>query len=453
MKTLYLTDMRNVAAYAFPISISQLVRILVPILSTAMVAHLGVLPLAACSLVSSYFIVTALFAFGVIFSITMHAGQKLGAGDDLAATNVLVSGIWLSIILGLVCFCLYFMAPTLLLAMGQSADVVALTHGYFVLLAIAIIPYLLMLALQQFLIAIGKPKLLFRLSVLLTLVALATNYVFVFGMAGIPAWGLTGLGWGYLISSVVVLMATMLCLVNSHQRFPILSMLLPIEWRDIFKLLRLGWPIGANMLVEFAATSFLVVMIGWKSHYGLAAYQVVWQLISLGAMVPFGISQACTALISRALGAKDGALIQRYPLCALTLGLMVIAISSGCYILFNHAVVRLFIQPSSSGELIVSHLVQQMLYISAVYQLFDVLRIVSVGCLRGLHDVHIPLCLSFISFWLIGLPLAAVIGFVLGYGPVAMWFGLAASIIVCAVLVLLRLFNRVRFEKERCACL
>ena len=450
MSNFFMQTLKSIVSYAVPISTAQLVRILIPVVSTIMVAHLGVMSLAANSLVSSYYIVSMLFAFGCVFSITMQAGHHVGSNNPIDATKTVVSGIWLSLAISLVSLLLYAFGPQILLLFGQDPKIVALTHGYFLWLAFGTIPYLILLALQQFLIAIGKPRLLFRLSVLITVLALATNYICIFGVGSWSGMGLSGLGVGYTLSAIVTLIATALCLVNSHQMYPILKHIFHIDLVHIKTLFRLGTPIGLNMIVEFAAMAVLVIMIGWISHYGLAAYQVVWQLISLGAMIPFGIGQASTALISRALGAKDDRLLQAYPLCAILIGLLAMMVISACYAIFNHALVMLFLGHINANTLKVAHIAESMLTITAVYQLFDVVRIVVNGCLRGLHDVYVPLLISFIGYWLIGLPIAAVLGFVFHLGAVGMWLGLASSIVVCTLMMVFRLVYRLKLEKAKC---
>lgn len=446
MSAVFRECLRKVMGYALPISVAQLVRILTPILSTIMIARLGVLNLAASSLVASYYLVSMLFGVGMVFSVTIQASQHIGAEDYEAATATVVNGIWLSGIMGLVALVLYVFAPYVLIFFGQDPKIVALTPAYFYLLAVGVVPYLIMFALQQLLVAMGKPRLLFRLSVLTTIIALSINYIFVFGIGAWHGMGLAGLGVGFLVSTVITFLATITCLVSTRERFPIHKKLLRVDLNGLRALFRLGWPVGLNMVVEIGAMSVLVLMIGWVSHFGLAAYQIVWQIAVFSVMIPFGISQACTALVGQFLGAKAFKKVTVLSFTAVGLGVAIMLIFAIIYVVFDHWVVGLFLRPGMDHEALVARISYKMLYITAACQVFDAVRIISVGCLRGMRDVYAPLIIAFIGYWLIGIPVSAIFGFAWGLGAVGMWLGLATSIIFCSAVIFARLIKRLRFE-------
>ena len=446
MPSVFFESLKKIVSYAVPISVAQLVRILTPIVSTVMIAHLGILPLAASSLVGSYYLVSMLFGFGMVFSVTIQASQHIGAKDYAAATRSVVNGIWLAGGIGLIALLLYILGPVILILFGQDPKIVALTPYYFYLLAISIAPYLVMFTLQQLLIAMGKPRLLFRLSILTTVVALSTNYIFVFGVGRWHGIGLAGLGVGFLLSTIIVFIATLACLVNSRERYPILKNLLKVDIGGVKSLFHLGWPIGLNMVVEVGAMTVLVLMIGWINHFGLAAYPIIWQISIFYIMIPFGVRQSSTALVGQLLGAKEFKKVRALSFTAIGLCVTIMLILAILYVIFNHSIIGWFLRPNMDHEQLVAGIAYKMLYITAGYQIFDAVRIVSVGCLRGLRDVHVPLVLSFIGYWLIGIPVAALFGFGWGLGAVGMWLGLAASVVFCAVVIFVRLVKRLQVE-------
>ena len=50
--------------------------------------------------------------------------------------------------------------------------------------------------------------------------------------------------------------------------------------------------------------------------------------------------------------------------------------------------------------------------------------------------------LNLVGFWLVGLPISALLGFTAGLGPPGIWWGLALGIGVVAVLLALRVRRR-----------
>lgn len=76
-----------------------------------------------------------------------------------------------------------------------------------------------------------------------------------------------------------------------------------------------------------------------------------------------------------------------------------------------------------------------LLLVAAAFQLFDGLQTVATGALRGAGETRIPMFSSFIAYWVIGLPLAYYLGFVLGFGAVGVWVGLAVSLAIIGTLL------------------
>ena len=81
-----------------------------------------------------------------------------------------------------------------------------------------------------------------------------------------------------------------------------------------------------------------------------------------------------------------------------------------------------------------------LLVIAALFQLSDGIQAVGVGILRGLTDVKIPTAITFIAYWVVGIPTGYLLGFNLGYDVEGVWVGLLAGLTTSAVLLTLR-FN------------
>ena len=83
---------------------------------------------------------------------------------------------------------------------------------------------------------------------------------------------------------------------------------------------------------------------------------------------------------------------------------------------------------------------------AAVFQYADGLQAISAGALRGLKDTRLPAWITVLSYWVLGLPVAVVLGGVgagggehlvygLGWGPNGYWTGLIVGLSVAAVLL------------------
>ena len=76
-----------------------------------------------------------------------------------------------------------------------------------------------------------------------------------------------------------------------------------------------------------------------------------------------------------------------------------------------------------------------LLLAAALFQMSDGLQISALGALRGLKDVNVPMLVTFVSYWVVGLPLAYFLGIHLQIGPFGLWWGLIVGLTIAAVLL------------------
>ena len=78
-----------------------------------------------------------------------------------------------------------------------------------------------------------------------------------------------------------------------------------------------------------------------------------------------------------------------------------------------------------------------LLFVAAVFQLFDGVQGVATGALRGLGDTRTPMLWNLAGHWFIGLPLGYTLCFVVGIGVIGLWWGLSLGLMICGVALLL----------------
>ena len=71
-----------------------------------------------------------------------------------------------------------------------------------------------------------------------------------------------------------------------------------------------------------------------------------------------------------------------------------------------------------------------LLFVAAVFQLFDGIQAAATGALRGLANTQTPMLVNLVGHWVIGLPTAYLLCFQYGWGARGLWAGLAAGLIV-----------------------
>ena len=74
-----------------------------------------------------------------------------------------------------------------------------------------------------------------------------------------------------------------------------------------------------------------------------------------------------------------------------------------------------------------------LLFVAALFQLFDGLQGVATGVLRGLGDTRTAMVSNVAGHWVFGLPVGYLLCFVGGWGVVGLWVGLCIGLVLVAI--------------------
>jgi MATE family multidrug resistance protein len=216
------------------------------------------------------------------------------------------------------------------------------------------------------------------------------------------------------------------------------------DWPRFLEVLRLGAPIGLTVLAEsslFAAAGILMGLIGTAE---LAAHAIALQCAAVAFMVPLGISQAVTARVGLAAGAKNRIGVGRAGWVALGLGIAFTSVSAAVFWFAGDVLVGFYLDVDDVRNAPVVKLAVSFLLIAALFQLADGSQAIGAGALRGLRDTRIPMSLAIFGYWVVGLPTSAILAFWFGLGGHGVWIGLAVGLAVVAILAVWRFHRRER---------
>jgi MATE family multidrug resistance protein len=252
---------------------------------------------------------------------------------------------------------------------------------------------------------------------------------------GLPRLGTLGAGLATSAGSIV-LAAIILASVWRHK---------PAAAHDVVPLkvvFGLGLPIALGLVVETGIFSLLGLIVGRLGSHTVSAHQISLGLASFTFMGALGVAGATAVRVGHAVGA--GVSPRRAGLLGLALGTCIMMLGALVFTLFPRWLVGLF---TSDREVIGTG--TQLLYIAAVFQLFDGLQIVAAGALRGAGDVRFAFLMSLTSHWLIGLPLALVLAFGLRFGVEGLWWGLTVGLATNSALLIARFLRITKGEIAR----
>ena len=79
---------------------------------------------------------------------------------------------------------------------------------------------------------------------------------------------------------------------------------------------------------------------------------------------------------------------------------------------------------------------RRLLFMAALFQVFDGMQVSGFSVLRGAADTRVPMFLAALAYWVVGAPGAYLLAFHSPLGPVGIWAGLCLGLAAAAVLLL-----------------
>lgn len=429
---------------AIPVVISQLGHTLVHTADSIIVGHFaGTIPLAAVSLVNSIFIVILVIGMGISYGLTPLIAQESGRKNFKECGRLLSNSLLINAIVGILLFILIYFGSLLIIdQMGQSPAVVAEARPYLGLLGFSIVPLMIFMTFKQFAEGLGFTKQAMMISLWGNAINLCLGVIFVKGLFGIAPMGISGVGWSTLIdrSIMAVVMAIYVLRSNYFKVYLKSFALRSIGKLRSLRILKIGTPVAMQYTFEVSAFSGAAILIGTIGAVEQAAHQVAINLASMTYMMASGVSSAATIKTGNNFGKEDFMNLRLSAISSYHIVLVFMAVTALLFAGLNQYLPWLY----TSDRAVIS-VASQLLIIAGFFQLFDGTQVVGLGILRGIGDVKIPTFITFIAYWIIGIPVGYFLGISMGWGANGIWYGLTLGLLVSAGL----LYTRFHFLSKK----
>lgn len=268
------------------------------------------------------------------------------------------------------------------------------------------------------------PNLVTAIAVVLNVLL---NVILVFGYGPIPSLGVLGLAIAsfvvrYFMGFVLLIYCFSLMKFRNYKDF------------DYYKsLVKIGIPISCAILVEFVAFNSIAILMGRVSGVYAAAQNLICTLTTVSFMVPLAISNAIAVKVGFANGAGNIIDLKKYSFVGIVISVGFMACSAIIFATFPEFLVRLF----SQDEVLIKISVP-VLYVLAIFQVFDGLQVALSGIFKGIKKTGVVLLSNFIAYWLISIPVGYTLAFHYHLNLKGFWYGLAlAAIILCSIMLIM----------------
>jgi MATE family multidrug resistance protein len=162
-------------------------------------------------------------------------------------------------------------------------------------------------------------------------------------------------------------------------------------------------------------------------------------IASFTFMVPLGVASAGAVRVGHAIGARDRAAAARAGWTAFLFGIGFMSCAAASFLVIPKILICAFTHDAAVLSIGVS-----LLFVAAIFQLFDGMQAVATGVLRGLGDTRTPMLWNLAGHWVIGLPFGYTLCFVFGLGVLGLWWGLSTGLIICGISLLIVWTKKIR---------
>lgn len=435
---------RATLVLGLPLIGSNLAQMLLHVTDTMLLGRYGVNELAAVVLATSAFFVTFILGSGFGQAVMPMVASALGRGDEVQVRRDTRMGLWLSIAFGALTYPLFWWSEKLLLALWQPPEVARFAQDFLRIGGLGMIPALLVMTLKSYLAALERTQVVLWVTLAGVGVNLVLAYMLIFGHWGAPELGVRGAAISSLVVQVVTfaLLAGYAAWLPELRHFRLFQRFWRPDWQAMHQVFRLGWPIGITGLAESGLFMATAMMMGWIGAVELAAHGITMEVAALSFMVHLGLSNAATVRAGRADGAGDGQSLRDGARASIVLsfafGLSMVTL----FLTLPTPIIGLFLDRAKPDSAEILAFGVKLLAIAALFQLADAMQVMALGLLRGIKDTRVPMVAAAVSYWMIGIPSAYVLGFHSGLGGVGLWLGLVIGLMFAASTMMWRFWNR-----------
>jgi MATE family multidrug resistance protein len=425
---------RDVLRLALPAMGEQMLSMMVGIVDTFLVGHLGAASLAAVGLANQWVFMATMFFGAIATGATALIARFVGAREGQQANDVLRQAMLLGVFIGLIASLLGFtLAEPAMALLGGEQVVVELGGEYLRVVSTIFLFSTLMFIGNASLRGAGDTRTPLYVMLVVNTLNIIVSWVAINGALGFPQLGVVGSALGAAVGRCVGGILVVAILLKGRAGIQLTLSGLRPDGELIRRILHVGLPSGMEQFLFRSGHMVYARILAELGTVAFAANQVAINGWSLSFMPGFGFALAATTLVGQSLGAGDPDGAQQRGYTAYRLGAGLMGIVGLTFVLFPAQIVGFFtddpqVVALGTMPLRMVGLIQPILGASMIF----------AGALRGAGDTRWPMIVTGGSIWLIRLPLAYLMGVVLGWGLAGVWGALVIDLVIRSVLNYLR---------------
>ncbi|MCI4031280.1 MATE family efflux transporter [Dickeya dianthicola] len=437
----YLSEARHLLALAIPVIIAQVSQTSMGVVDTIMAGSHSATDMAAVAVGTSIWLPAILFGHGLLMALTPVVANLNGSGRRDRIARQTQQAFLLAAAISILTMIVLYQGKYVINLMHDGAPELAdKAVKYLHALLWGVPGYLFYQVLRSQCEGLSKTKPGMVIGFIGLLINIPINYVFIHGKLGMPELG--GVGCGVATASVYWMMMLMMAAYSRHAYWlkdirQFKPQLKP-DWAVLKRLSSMGLPIALALLFEvtlFAIVALLVLPLGVVN---VAGHQIALNFSSLMFVLPLSVGVAATIRVGHRLGEGSAEAARVAARTGIATGVL-LAMCTAIFTITLREPIAMLYNKNPDVVAMASHL----MLLAAVYQISDAVQTIGSGVLRGYKDTRAIFFITFIAYWLLGLPsgyaLALTDILVPRMGPAGFWWGFIIGLTSSATMMVLRI--------------
>jgi putative MATE family efflux protein len=366
------------------------------------VSKLGAEAVATVGITESVITVIYAIAFGLATATTSMVSRRIGQKNpqaaSMAAFQAILTGLTISILIGIP-GALY--SRKLLEMMGASGTITANMSGYTRIMLGGNTVIMLLFIINAIFRSAGDAAVAMKVLWIGNIINIILDPCFIFGIGPFPRMGVVGAAVATNIGRGSAVLVQFYLLFFGNKRIRMYLKNLAVDFRVMLKLIKLSFgSIGQNLIgtISWIALVRIISMFGSEV---VAGYTIAIRIIGFTILPSWGISNASSTLVGQNLGAGKPDRAEKAVWVSGWINMILLGVIGMILVLFPESFIRIFIE----NENVIRSGVIGLRIISMGFIAYG-LGMVIVSSFNGAGDTSTPLKINILAFWFIEIPLA-----------------------------------------------
>jgi len=434
-------EARQLLALAIPVIVAQVAQTAMGFVDTVMAGGYSATDMAAVAIGTSIWLPAILFGHGLLLALTPVIAQLNGSGRRDRVAHQVRQGFWLAGFVSVLIMIVLWNAGYIIRAMHNIDPALAdKAVGYLRALLWGAPGYLFFQVARNQCEGLAKTKPGMVMGFIGLLVNIPVNYIFIYGHFGMPELG--GVGCGVATAAVYwVMFGSMLTYIKHARSMRDIrndTAFSTPDWSMLTRLTQLGLPIALALFFEVTLFAVVALLVSPLGIIDVAGHQIALNFSSLMFVLPMSLAAAVTIRVGFRLG--QGSTLDAQTAARTGLGVGVcMAVCTALFTVLLREQIALLYNDNPEVVTLASHL----MLLAAIYQISDSIQVIGSGVLRGYKDTRSIFFITFIAYWVLGLPCGYILALtdlvVDRMGPAGFWMGFIIGLTSAAIMMMLRM--------------